>query len=550
MTVEETWTRADADAFDVPVAARELVSGLLDEPWGQVSPSVYETGRLVTLAPWLDGQAYRLEWLVAMQRADGRWGARHNGYALVPTLSATEAIVGALRSWGRRDAAGVDRAKLIKAADQGLHVLFRWLHGNDGELQLPDMPAIELIVPSLIALINEHVESLRNELVPGLDSWRGTEAFRPPAGLDDGVLATIRSLLGPGAVVPEKLLHALEVAGDAAVGIPTVRPESTGTVGASPAATAAWLGHRAPPDTGDPARRYLKTVVERNDGLAPCGIPITIFERAWVLSWLLRAGIDVAVPPVLAVSLASAIGPTGTSAAAGLPADADTTAGALYALSLLGDPRAPDPLWAYEMDTHFCTWQGEDGLSATTNAHVLEAFGHYLETGSASTGLRSRYASTCDKVVSLLCAMQETDGSWFDRWHSSPYYATACAALALDRFGGAGAAPAVRKAVRWVLDTQRADGSWGHWSATAEETAYAIQILLLTRRDGQGEARETAVALGRDHLLRSVVRPSGERAHDPPLWHDKDLYRPAAIVRAAVLAALHLTQRIPSVSMR
>jgi hypothetical protein len=33
------------------------------------------------------------------------------------------------------------------------------------------------------------------------------------------------------------------------------------------------------------------------------------------------------------------------------------------------------------------------------------------------------------------------------------------------------------------------------------------------------------------------------RTHDepgPPLWHDKDLYRPAAIVRAFTIAALYL----------
>ncbi|NUP62088.1 MAG: hypothetical protein HOW71_07905, partial [Nonomuraea sp.] len=42
-----------------------LVSELMAEPWGQVSTSVYETGRLVTLAPRLTGHRERLEYLLA-----------------------------------------------------------------------------------------------------------------------------------------------------------------------------------------------------------------------------------------------------------------------------------------------------------------------------------------------------------------------------------------------------------------------------------------------------------------------------------------------------
>ncbi len=77
--------------IDVASAADELVRGLMLQPWGQVSPSVYETGRLVTLAPWLVGHRDRVAYLIGTQRPDGAWGAL-DGYALVPTLSATEAF--------------------------------------------------------------------------------------------------------------------------------------------------------------------------------------------------------------------------------------------------------------------------------------------------------------------------------------------------------------------------------------------------------------------------------------------------------------------------
>ena len=45
---------------DVAEAADELMRQLMSRPWGHVSPSIYETGRLVTLAPWLLGHEERV----------------------------------------------------------------------------------------------------------------------------------------------------------------------------------------------------------------------------------------------------------------------------------------------------------------------------------------------------------------------------------------------------------------------------------------------------------------------------------------------------------
>jgi hypothetical protein len=508
---------------------------------GQVSASVYETGRLVTLAPWLAGHSDRLRFLLRSQRSDGGWVSPDPAYALVPTLSATEALLAALNTPGPHGHPGITRVELATAANDGLAVLSEWLDGTQG-LELPDMPAVEHIAPVLIEMINEHLDPDEPRL-------------RTPAALTGTIVGAVRTLLCEGAEVPGKLLHALEIAGTAARRAPSIRPQQTGSIGASPAATAAWLGDRELADHGDRALRFLESVTEPHGGPAPSVIPITNFERAWVLSWLAGAGVPLTVPPRLLAELRWALGPVGANGGSGLPADADTSAGVLYALSILGSPRPPDLLWAYETETHFCTWHGEGGRSVSTNAHVLEAFGHYLEStgGGESAG---RYVVTLAKVASWLCAQQETGGSWRDRWHASPYYATFCCAVALHRFGGAESAPAVERAIRWVLETQRTDGSWGRWGGTAEETAYALQILTLTRRyEGHGvqeqvsdEARVRAVRRGRDHLVHSVVRSAGKAVEDPPLWHDKDLYLPTAIVRAAVLAALHLTtQYIPPV---
>jgi halimadienyl-diphosphate synthase len=522
-------------ATDLTAEADALIAGLAAEPWGQVSASVYETARLVALTPWLIGHDRRVDFLLRSQRPDGGWGAPKPGYALVPTLSAAEALLSVLRPEGT----GAERA----AAGRGLRALFHWLHGP-GALtgaDLPDLPAIELIVPSLVGSINRRLDDLREALSQDSGWWLAGERLHPPAGVDDTAVRLIRARLTSGGTLPQKLLHALEVGGDAARCHSAIRPEATGTVGASPAATAAWLGGPAPADPDSPARRFLEAAVRPHGGPVPCGLPVTVFERGWVLSWLARAGIAISPPPALVASLAASLGPTGTAAAAGLPNDADTTAGALYALALTGEPQPPDPLWEFETETHFCTWPGEEGVSVSTNAHVLEAFGQYHQNGD---GAGPRHASTITRLSAWLRDQQRADGSWHDRWHASPYYATACTALALHGFGGPLSAAAVGRAVRWVLGTQRADGSWGHWAGTAEETAYAVQILLLTRpfpgvgADGANEAHRAAAARGCDYLLRSPGGPD-----DPPLWHDKDLYRPTAIVRAAVLAALYLGHR-------
>ncbi|WP_329083374.1 prenyltransferase/squalene oxidase repeat-containing protein [Streptosporangium sp. NBC_01469] len=524
-----TERRVEIDAgADVAAEARELVAGLLAEPWGQVSASPYETGRVVSLAPWLTGHAERVEFLLATQRPDGGWSPAGD-HALVPTLSAVEALLAEL---GRDTSSG--HALLAKAADRGLEAIWNWSFQATWP---PDTPAIELIVASLLALIDGHLDG---------------EGPKPPPGMSGAKLAAVRAWLVSGAPIPQKLVHALEVAGPeatAASGIlPTPMPGGMAAVGASPGASAAWLA--APPDPGAGAgagaeeraarragdeaavRRYLEAVVASSGGPMPCALPIAVFERGWTLSWLRRAGIPVDVPPELVASLRDGLGPEGVATGPGLPADADTTSVALYALALLGEPREPEGLWPFELETHFCTWRGEEGMSPTTNAHVLDAFGEYLRR----RGGEPRHAAVVAKLAAWLRDRQEVDGNWTDRWHVSPYYATACCAIALREFGGGKSAGAVGDAVNWVLGTQREDGSWGRWEGTAEETAYALQTLLLAGAARDGRWRE-AVERGYRHLL------AARDGRAPSLWVDKDLYLPVAIVRAAVLGALHLARR-------
>ncbi|MEU4569523.1 prenyltransferase/squalene oxidase repeat-containing protein [Micromonospora sp. NPDC023956] len=507
--------------MSILAATRDLLGEMTATPTGQSSVSVYETGRLVSLSPWLTLHAERVRYLLDAEHPRGGWGGP-GGYGLVPTLSATEGLLAALR---RGDLAGAPALGAVAAVDRGLSVLAERLTAVPASA-LPDMPAIDLIVPALVEALTAHLDAMRDDPVAGLDRWPAAPRLPLPPGMAPTRLARVRAALASGHPLPEKLLHALEVVGPAARRAAGVAPVGPGTVGASPAATAAWLG--VPDASTRAARAYLEGVVRQHGGPVPCTSPISVFERSWVLSALSRAGVPLTVPPSVLASLLDTLGPAGTATAPGLPVDADTTSVTLYALARAGHPVDPSSLWSFDTGEHFCTWPKEDGASITTNAHVLDAFGWHLR----HTGERSRqHAAVVRRLTTWLADRQAPEGSWSsDRWHASPYYATSCAVLALHGYGvGAAVEPVVRRAVRWVLAGQHPDGSWGRWGGTAEETAYALQVLLAA---GPTSPDQCAGAIARGwRWLATTGGPDG----GPALWHDKDLYRPSLIVRAAVL---------------
>ncbi|MGW4465151.1 prenyltransferase [Micromonospora sp. NPDC004704] len=513
-----------SDSSDVAGDVETLLAGLVEEPWGRVAPSVYETARLVTLAPWLAGHAERVRFVLAAQRPDGGWGAP-GGYALVPTLSAVEALLAVLcrdAAAGRRT---IGESDLVGAVHRGIAALVGWL--ADGTLRLPDTPAVDLIVPALVEAINRHLD----DPPASLSGWPTGTRLGLPSGMSHARLIGVRRLIASGAEVPAKLAHSFEVVGPAA-GLPSgIGPLRYGAVGASPAATAAWLAVAGPADGTDAARRYLETLALRQGGPVPCPTPISVFERAWVLSGLARAGVSFAARPELVESLVSALGPTGTPTGPGLPSDADTTSVTLYALGRLGRPTEPVSLWEYDTGSHFSTWPGEDGASITTNAHVLDAFGQHLANRPDA---QPRYLAAAYRLSGWLGEQQHHDGAWYDRWHASPYYATACAVMALREHGrGPGVAGAIGRAVDWIAAGQRPDGSWGRWSGTAEETAYALHVLLGIGTPLPGALRRSVLS------GYSYLRHAAGRDPYPALWHGKDLYTPTTIVRSVTLAALH-----------
>ena len=496
----------------IEVAVTELLTEAVANPAGTMSPSVYETARLVRTAPWLDGHSARCDFLLRTQRPDGWWG-QPDGYDLVPTLSATEALLHELDQ-PAVDSGRPPTARIARAALQGLWALSDRLRA-DRLAAMPDTIAAELIVPWLIDELNDRLATTGGRL--------GATEVHVPDGVDRQPLERLRAAAAGERPLPEKLWHALEVLGDQSPMAPGVRPVS-GAVGSSPAATAAWL-------TGRPMPKDLVAALtrtqERWGGPVPGVISIAVFERAWVLGWLLDAGVAPVIPEELTAYLENSLDGSGAPAGPGLPSDSDDTAAVLHALALAKRPVATSALWTYEADDYFLCFPGERTPSTSTNAHVLEA----LPATPNNEGVR--HDAAVRKIQDWLLAMQHPDGSWDDKWHASPYYATMCCAVALARGHRPATAQVVARAARWTLETQRADGSWGRWTGTTEETSYAVQTLLRAHPGDLPAEVSRAVADGCAHLL-------ADQGDDfPPLWHDKDLYAPITVVKAARLAALH-----------
>jgi squalene-hopene/tetraprenyl-beta-curcumene cyclase len=170
-------------------------------------------------------------------------------------------------------------------------------------------------------------------------------------------------------------------------------------------------------------------------------------------------------------------------------------------------------------DLPFCDF-GEviDPPSADVTAHVIEML--------ARLGRRDQ------RGLNWLLAAQEEDGSWFGRWGVNHVYGTGAAVPALIAAGISAQDARIRRAVRWLEDHQNANGGWGEdcrsyddpaWigrgESTASQTAWALLAL-----DAAGE-RSLAVHRGVRWLV-DTQRPDGswEERHFTGTGFPSDFY--------------------------
>jgi len=440
-----------------------------------------------------------LEWLRHRQWPDGSWGGAvpNASDRLVSTLAAVGALAEVPRPWA---------AEAVQAGLAYLRAYPAAWRADPYELI-----AFELAVPHLLAEARQRGLDLPYAGFDDLSRLRADKLARVPAGA-----WTNR---------PTTLLYSLEVLGGAYDPAPAGRfLAANGSLGNSPSATAAYWAATGSPD----ALAYLRRLDAASpDGGFPEVYPIATFEAAWVLNSLHRAGIvpDTARPHL--ERLRARLGDAGVVAIdPDFPVpDSDDSAMVLTVLLDAGyDVRhLLDQLLVFEGDDCFTTFPYERRASVSANARVLEALAHRPEAFPAQIA----------KVTAHLMA-ERRDGVWWqDKWHVSPYYATAAAVFALIRTVGPDALDGTR---RWLIDTQHPDGSWGGPGGTAEETAYAV--LALDALAG-GRAASPGVFGAAHQRLRHWPDERG----CPELWIGKGLYTPRTVVRAAILAGSAVAAR-------
>ena len=136
-----------------------------------------------------------------------------------------------------------------------------------------------------------------------------------------------------------------------------------------------------------------------------------------------------------------------------------------------------------------------DEPSADVTAHTVEML--------AALGLAGSERSK--RGVRWLLESQEADGSWFGRWGVNHVYGTGAALPGLVAAGVRPSAPCIRRAVRWLEAHQNEDGGWGEdprsyddpaWvgrgPSTASQTAWAL--LALHAAGERSEALERGIA--------------------------------------------------------
>ena len=454
-----------------------------------------------------------LQWLVDHQHSDGSWGGslRYEHDRLLCTLAALPPLA----TFGRRS---VDQA----CVQRGTRYL--WQHGHLLKNESMELVGFELLLPALVK------RALRAGIPvpPYLNAYQQERAEKlrllPPA-----------ALYSAGTTVA----HSLEFLGDEA-DLPGLRATqaANGAIGNSPAATAFYYTL-----SGDPrALAYLEECIARSGGvMAPVLHPCETFETLWAAYHLHLAGI----PSQLLLSHAEraslraalAAGGVGLSATFPIP-DADDTAVALLLLHDLGEPTDIQVLDKFARpDGHYVTFPFERHSSVGVNVHVLHAMASlpdHEQRHAAITGLLAYLADEqCDGMY------------WLDKWHISPYYATAhalCVLCQLPSEHQFAARPLITQAAEWLRQTQNRDGSWGFYGqATAEETAYAVLALAAL---GTELDRRRCLAGARYLDSAMAASPASEETCFPPMWIDKCLYRPTLVVRAAIVAAQALANRL------
>jgi halimadienyl-diphosphate synthase len=300
-----------------------------------------------------------------------------------------------------------------------------------------------------------------------------------------------------------------------------------GSMASSPSATAFLLSEV--PDWRSrysKSTAYLEDLLKYQDGGLPAVAPCDIFLRTFMLYYLYHGNLLAEYDDLLKPHyqyLWQQWRPEGVGWAPGTIPNSDDTAIALLALRRAGYEVDGTCLLAYERDQHFAVLEHESDPSISANLHILEVLEALPERE------RSRVR---DKILSLVLRARRHSSFWSDKWHASVYYPTTLALMVLPPY----VPSEIEETVRWLLFTQHANGGWGQYMPTREETALTLLALLSYHRAVRSLPYEP-LRRAAEYLIATDSR--AEDAYTA-LWIAKALYAPTSVIRSAILAALSL----------
>jgi len=490
-------------------AMNEIQNLLKEIGPGRMSSTAYDTAwvaRLGDIDRELSNRA--MEWICENQLPDGSWGAKDVYYYHDRVICTLAAMI-ALTNRGRR---AYDKAQI----ERGLLALEKITSGaTQGLAADPNGATIgfEMIAPTLVS----EAEKL------GIIKQQGERILGRMSRLRNNKMAKLAGRKINRMVTPA---FSSEMAG--IDGQPILDPdnlqESNGSIANSPSATSYFAMHIKQGDQS--ALSYIRKWVSASGG-APNVAPFDIFEPAWAL-WNIRLlanlntnAITLCQPHINYLfshwNVDTGIG----HASEYTPKDSDDSGLVFEVLSKFNCQINIKGVLNYEEADYFRCFDLEANPSISANIHVLGAL--------REAGYEKDHSSV-QKILKFLRSNRVENGSWFDKWHVSPYYATSHAIILAHGYDK----EICQDAVSWIINSQHDDGSWGlFYNPTAEETAYAIQALCVWERAGN-RIPNGSIERGAKWLTEHVQPPY------EPLWIGKALYCPELVVQSTILSALQL----------
>jgi halimadienyl-diphosphate synthase len=509
---------------------------LIFEQAGQtiISPSAYDTAWVARLGDDTPLFPDALVWLTENQNDDGSWGNGEVLERLTPTLGALIAFR-THKHWGFYEQEVEAGVRYIRESSTHLANGTGPLDRN-GSSQPAILPvAFELVLATL----------LQDALALGLDL---------PENLADRFEGYRQEKLKKLAQVPPEnlaqtsIIHGLEFCGSQLPAAPENFVQLVdGGVGISPAATACVYMSTPPEQVYLRERMYhyfLDSRIQDGGGAAwPVISCIDTFEWIWAYYnlhlWKRRTNSDLADYPELQAQIERCLRETyncwsektGLGTASLFLPDSDSMALAYLVLQESG--YKPDvtlaPLATYWREPGYLVTYGfERDPSTSANIHALEALTVAGNKPDANL------------LVNFLEEQRRGLPFWQDKWHISPYYPTSHALAAYCRLDAARATSDA--VVEWIKNSQNPNGSWG-WETrqgTMEETAYALQALMVYAETYEwSEDRRLAAKAGAEYL-RQEYRPF--EWEEDLLWISKTRYSPLLVVHSTVLSALLMAE--------